>query len=276
MPESQKESGSALQKAFLILDALFQSETPLGLADLSAQLDLPRQTVHRVVRQLEDLDLIRRDFARDPFSVGSRMLTLSLNAVSVAWRLAPMRAVLKELVETIGETCNIGVLDRDEVVYIDRVECDWPLRLQLRPGSRVPVHATAIGKLLLAHLPSRTRKRMIHAAALPRLTGHTITDPDDLEAELKLIRRRGYATNSSENVAGLIAMAVPVYDGAGRVVAGLAVHAPDARMSVKQAEQHLPTMRAVAAALQKHIVELQEGASHQELRPADAEAAPAD
>ncbi len=258
MPDASNESGSALQKAVLILDALFETDQPMGLAELSSTLDLPRQTVHRVVRQLEELDMIRRDFARDHFSVGSRMLSLSLNAIGVAWRMAPMRAVLKDLVANIGETCNIGVLDRDEIVYIDRVECEWPLRLQLRPGSRVPVHATAIGKLLLANLPSRTRRRLIEAAPLPRLTDQTITDPGQLEAELKTIRRNGYATNSSENVSGLIAMAVPVYDGDGRVVAGLAVHAPDARMTVKQAENHLPTMHAVAATLQKHIVELQD------------------
>jgi len=269
MPESQKESGSALQKAVLVLDALFESEHALGLAEVSAKLDLPRQTVHRIVRQLEDLDLIRRDFARDHFSVGSRMVNLSLNAIAVAWRLAPMRTVLKDLVGQIGETCNIGILDRDEVVYIDRVECDWPLRLQLSAGSRVPVHATAIGKLLLAHLPSRTRQRLIHAAPLPSLTEHTITNPDELEAELKGIRRNGCATNSSEHVAGLIALAVPVYDGGGRVVAGLAVHAPDARMTVKQAEGHLPTMRAVAAALQKHITELQDGDGNTEFDRAE-------
>lgn len=254
----QKESGSALQKAVLVLDALFESDQPMNLAELSATLDLPRQTVHRVVRQLEELDLIRRDFARDHFSVGSRMLALSLNAIGVSWRAAPMRAVLKDLVATVGETCNIGVLDRDEVVYIDRVECEWPLRVQLRPGSRVPVHATAIGKLLLAHLPSRTRRRLIEAAPLPCLTPNTIVDPARLEAEFKAIRRTGYATNNAENVSGLIALAVPVHDGEGRVVAGLAVHAPDARMSVAQAETHLPTLRAVAAKLQTHIIDLQD------------------
>ena len=77
MADGGKESGSALQKVVLILDALFESDTPIGLAELSQQLELLRQTVHRVVRQLEDLDIIRRDFARDHFSVGARMMRLS-------------------------------------------------------------------------------------------------------------------------------------------------------------------------------------------------------
>jgi len=269
MSETSKESGSALQKAILMLEVLFESDQPMGLADISTKLDLPRQTVHRVVRQLEDLDLIHRDFARDHFSVGARMVHLGFAALRSAFRWAPMHAVLKRLVDEIGETCNIGVLERDEVIYIDRVECDWPLRLQLSAGSRVPVHATAIGKLLLAHLPSRARKRLIHAAPLRQLTGSTITGPDQLEAELKKVRRQGYATDDSENVAGLIGMAVPIHDDDGRVVAGLALHAPDARMSIAQAEEHLPTLRAVAATLQNHIRELQSGERSSTLDAAD-------
>ena len=269
MSETAKESGSALQKAVLVLDVLFESDQPLGLADISAKLDLPRQTVHRIVRQLEDLDLIHRDFARDHFTVGSRMIRLGFNALRTAFRWAPMHAVLNELVDQIGETCNIGILDRDEVVYVDRVECDWPLRLQLSAGSRVAIHSTAIGKLLLAHLPSRNRKRLIHAAPLSQLTENTITNPSLLEVELKKIRRQGYASDDSENITGLIGMAVPVHDGDGRVVAGLAVHAPDARMSIEQAEAHLPTLRAVGASLQKHIIELQDCDQDTDPGPAD-------
>jgi len=257
MADGQKESGSALQKATLVLDVLLDSEHPKSLADISAKLDLPRQTVHRVVRQLEEMDLIRRDFSRDHYYVGARMISLSINALRSAARLAPIHAVLRKLVEEIGETCNIGVLERDEIVYIDRVECDWPLRLQLGAGSRVPMHATAIGKLLLAHLPSRTRKRIMEAAPLVGYTDNTLTIPARLEDELKTIRREGFATNNEENLLGLIALAVPIYDGDGRVVAGLAVHAPAARMDLNGCEEQLPLLRSVAAKLQREIAQLQ-------------------
>ena len=256
MADGPKESGSALQKATLVLDVLLDSDHPKSLADISAKLDLPRQTVHRIVRQLEDLDLIRRDFARDHYFVGARMIALGVSALRAAACLAPIHAVLKQLVDEIGETCNVGVLERDEIVYIDRVECDWPLRLQLAAGSRVPMHATAIGKLLLAHLPSRSRKRMLETAPLVGFTDHTITQPERLEAELKQIRKQGYALNNEENLAGLIALAVPVHDGSGRVVAGLAVHAPVARMGLAEAEEKLPELRAAAARLQQEIAHL--------------------
>jgi len=256
MGDQNKESGSALQKATLVLDVLLDSQRPESLADISARLDLPRQTVHRVVRQLEELDLVRRDFARDHYFVGARMIQLSVNALRAAARLAPVHAVLTQLVEDIGETCNVGVLERDEVVYIDRVECDWPLRLQLSAGSRVPVHATAIGKLLVAHLPSRTRKRILETVPLQAFTENSLTTAEALEEEFKRIRRDGYATNNEENLAGLIALAVPIYDGEGRVIAGLAVHAPVARMNLDQAAEQLPLLRSVAAKLQTEIQHL--------------------
>ncbi len=270
MADHNRESGSALQKATLVLDVLLDGERPESLADISAKLDLPRQTVHRVVRQLEELDLIRRDFARDHYFVGARMIQLGIKALGAAARLAPVHAVLKQLVDDIGETCNVGVLERDEIVYIDRVECDWPLRLQLSAGSRVAVHATAIGKLLVAHLPSRTRKRILETVPLRALTENTLTTPEALEDEFKRIRRDGYAANNEENLAGLIALAVPIYDGDGRVVAGLALHAPVARMDQSRAIEQLPALRAAAARLQHEIEQLHDDESETRISGAES------
>ena len=270
MAGGQSESGSALHKATLVLDVLLDSEQPKSLADISAMLDLPRQTVHRVVRQLEELDLIRRDFARDHYYVGARMVSLGINALKASMRLAPVHAVLKQLVDGIGETCNVGVLERGEIVYIDRVECNWPLRLQLGPGSRVAVHATAIGKLLATHLPSRTRKRMLSAAPLVAFTENTLTDPVALEGEFKRIRREGFATNDEENLVGLIALAVPIYNSEGRVVAGLSVHAPKARLDLAQAEGQLSSLRSAAAKLQREVQYLQDENSDQTFVPVKA------
>ena len=93
---------------------------------------------------------------------------------------------MTELVETIGETCNIGILDNNDVLYLERVECAWPLRMQLQPGSRVPPHCTGIGKMLLASLESRARKRLVSNLPLKRYTEKTITDRGDLLAELSV------------------------------------------------------------------------------------------
>lgn len=240
------DTGSALGKGVTVLSAILNATHPPSLHDLAEATDLPRPTVFRVVRQLEETLLITRSPDGEKYLVGPNLLALAADTVASFTHAAPLRNILNSLVNEIGETCNVGVLDRDGVVYVDRVECAWPLRLQIGIGSRAPLHATAIGKLLLAHLPSRTRKRIMSNGPLEKYTENTLTSPKSLEIQFKQIRRLGYACNDQENTAGLIGLAVPIYDTRGRVVAGLSVHAPAARMSVQVAIQKLDRFRDAA------------------------------
>ncbi|MEK9672462.1 MAG: IclR family transcriptional regulator [Rhodospirillaceae bacterium] len=251
-------TGSALEKSLAVLDVLARSDRPMGLPEIGAALDLPRQTVHRVTAQLESLALVRRLPGREGFLVGAKLLDLGLNALQAGMSMTPLRVILRELVDRVGETCNVGVLDRDEVVYIDRVECDWPLRLQYGPGSRLAPHATGIGKLLMAHLPARTRRRIIESGKLKKFTDNTIADPDALESQFKTIRKQGYAVNDQESVVGLMGLAVPITDPGGRVIAGLALHAPTARMSIADAVKHVPLFQETAGCLARVLDEVRD------------------
>jgi DNA-binding IclR family transcriptional regulator len=245
----KQERGSALYKAMLVLETVLEHNRPVGLPALAAQLGLPRQTVHRVLQQLEANGLLQRDQSRDRFTVGPRMTRLAFQALNASSHSGPTRAILKSLVDEIGETCNIGVLDGHDVVYVDRVECDWPLRVQLQAGSHVPAHCTSIGKMLLAHLGRRTRQRILTAAPLARYTENTITDAGELEVALAEIRKRGISTNNQEFAVGMISVAVPIRDDAGQPIAALAVHAPEARMSLENGKSHMPRLEATAARL---------------------------
>jgi DNA-binding IclR family transcriptional regulator len=134
------------------------------------------------------------------------------------------------------------------VVYVDRVETAWPLRMTLTSGSHVPLHCTASGKLLLALLPKASRERLTPQLALNRYTESTITDPKRLAAELARIRANRYATDNEEFHAGLVCVAVPV-TGKKRACAALAVHAPVSRMPLERALSYLPVLRRAAAAM---------------------------
>lgn len=258
MSDNRSESASALQKSMLILSGLLDSDRPMGLGAIAQHTDIPRQTVYRIARQLEDAGLIRRELDGDGYTVGAELLDVSINALRLANRSLPVRGVLRGLVETVGETCNVGILDRDQIVYIERVECDWPLRLQFGPGSRVSVHATAIGKLMLAHLPARTRTRILNSQPLPAYTEFTVTDLSMLDKQFRKIRKQGFATNNQENLHGMVAIAVPVLDGNQRVVAGLAIHAAQARMDLPQLEAFLPDLRNAADTLSNCIKDMLE------------------
>lgn len=254
-PEDERAHGSALSKSMAVLDLVAAEGRPLGLVEVTERLGLSKPTVHRIMRQLEDEGLLQREPLRDRYGVGPRLCTLSVNALASAVQGGAVHAILAELVAKISETCNIGILDRTQVVYVDRVECDWPLRLQLSPNSRVPAHCTANGKLLLAFLDGRTREKLIASLALKRFTDNTITDSGRLEEQCQAIRRDDYAINDQEFHLGLIGLAVPIRDGEGRAIAGLAMHSPLPRLDIAGLRDHLPVLREAADRMESALKE---------------------
>ncbi|WP_083329126.1 IclR family transcriptional regulator [Marinobacter salinus] len=240
---------SAIERAFTILECFGKNQKPLRLADVVDDLGLPKQTVHRLIKQLEGMDLLERDIQPEKFRLGTRMRTLGIASIVSQNQTAFTRAILEDLKNRFEETVNVGVLDNGEVLYIDRVECHWPLRVQLSPGSKVKVHCTAIGKLLLAHLPEPQFAVTLRNLTLEKYTQNTIVDVVALEAECKKIRAQGYSENIGEDLQGLVALAVPVYGEGGKVIAGIAVHAPEARTSLKTMHFHLGALTDAAARL---------------------------
>lgn len=242
-------STTAAGKAFQLLDALAAADEPLSLAELAVLLEQPKPSIHRLLYQLEDIGLVKRDMTGKRFLVGDRATDFALRALSAATRMPPVRTVLEQLVARVNESCNLGVLDRFEVMYVARVECNWPLRLHLGVGSRVPLHCTATGKLFLAHMTPARRRRLLRHLPLTAYTPHTLTDPRQLEQSLHSVRDDGYVINHQEYMLGLIGVAVPVFDLDGRMCAGLAMHAPEARFSLRDAADCVPALREAADVL---------------------------
>jgi len=239
--------GSALEKSIAVLDAVVAAARPATLAELAEAVGQPKPTVHRILRQLAALGLVIRAAGKDRYLVGPGMMRLSAASLASLSTAPPVRAVLGELVEETEETCNVGVLDQDEVLYIERVEGTSPLRLRLRVGSRVAVHCTAIGKLLTAELHKNVRTRMLIARLLRRFTANTLIDPAALEAEFARIRAAGYSYNNEEYERGLAGVAVAIRDAAGKAIGALAINAPSPRLDAETARSYLPSMHDKAA-----------------------------
>lgn len=233
----------------MVLEAVVAHPRPVGLPDLTTEIGLPRQTMHRILRQLADRGLLVCDPSRDRYAIGPRLSRLSMAALRSANHGAPVRAILTEVVGETSETCNVGVLDGLEFVYLDRVECSWSLRVHLTAGSRVPAHCTSGGKVLLAHLEPTLRRTLVGARPLARHTPSTITDPAKLEAELVRIAERGFALNNEEFTIGVVGAAVPILDADGRALAALAVHGPSPRFTMARARQIIPKLEAAALRL---------------------------
>lgn len=240
-------SGTAIRKAFRLMQALTAAEGPPALSDLADQLEMPKPSVHRLLSQLEEVGAVQRDLAGRGYTVGAALVRLSVDVLSVRAKHPPVHSIMRRLVNEIGESCNLSILQDNEVLYLERVECDWPLRMQLQAGSRVPIHCTASGKLLMSEMNPRSRSRLIGSLDLKRFTANTITDPEALEAECRTIKANGYSINREEYHRGLVGVSTPVRRADGVALATLSIHAPVFRMSVDEALNHLPALQRAAA-----------------------------
>lgn len=252
-PDNDENNGrmSALDKALAVLEAVSDQQQAVGLPDLAARLNLPRQTVHRLLGQLEEAGLVRRDPSRERYAIGPRQSRLALASLCSKNQSAPLRALLQELVDDLKETCNIGVLDDLTYVYTERIECKWPLRTHLEAGSRVGAHAVSGGKIMLAALDPAVLKALLKGRKLAAYTRKTRTKFTDLEAELAEVRARGHALNDEELFDGIIGVAVPIRDGNGRTLAALAVHGPLTRLTMPDCERFVPKLHKSAERIAK-------------------------
>lgn len=247
--DAGRRSRPAVTRALQVLEALAATDGPASLTDVAKVLDLPQATAFRLCQRLEDEGYLTRDGSTRKYTIGARLMRLGLDIVRRSGALSSRHKILSELVDAIGETCNLTTLVGTEVLYLDRVETRWPLRLALEPGSRVPLHCTSSGKLLLASLPKPARQQLVKSLTLTANTPNTLTNRGDLERELQRIARRGFSTDNEEFLVGLIAVAVPIKDRRGKTFAAVACHAPIARLSLKEATALAPVLQAAAAKL---------------------------
>jgi DNA-binding IclR family transcriptional regulator len=246
------------QKSFAVMEAIATAGRPLTVAELVVLLDVPKPTMHRIVRQLDQEGLLLKEPRSRGYGPGPRLCNFAINIMQTAMRSAPQHAVLAKLSATTGETCNFGMISGNAVVYLDRIEAAWPFGLKFEPGSRVPLHCTSMGKLLLAHLPKRRREQLMTSSPLYRYTKNTIIDPEQLEEQLTEIRKRGYSIDDQEFLDGVICLAIPVHDHKGQVCAAIAISAPLARMTIADAEGHVPEMLKAVRDLEEYLVQAPE------------------
>ncbi|MBT6093789.1 MAG: IclR family transcriptional regulator [Rhodospirillaceae bacterium] len=253
MEDGSSEKGSRSVRALEIMEAIVDAGHPVSVADIMAATGLPKATAHRLCAVMEKDGYLAPDISGKGLNLGSRMRNLALGIMAMGGADAYRHQVLTDLSHEVGETCNFNIPAGNEILYVDRVETQWPLRTQLPIGSRVPLHCTASGKLYLASLSAAKRHRLLSATGLPAHTDNTITDEAAFEAEAAKIRTNKYSTDDCEFIDGMVAIAVPVNDANGRLAAILACHAPDVRMKLETAIGYLPALQTAATLLSAEI-----------------------
>ena len=215
-----------LDKTFSILDILLQHGSSMHMTEISKKLDLYPSTTHRILDTLKHWGYIEQDPHTQKYQLGLKALELGmakLHQMDLAREATPY---LKELVKQCNETVHLGVLEGGEVLYLAKEESSQTIRMISYVGKRAPLHCTALGKVLLAHLSTEERKKTLGEKVLPHLTENTITDKGELEKELSKVREQGFALDREENEKDVRCIAAPIMNYQGKVIAALSISSP--------------------------------------------------
>lgn len=238
-------------RLLVLLEEVAKAGVPVTPSALKDQLNLPKPTLHRLFHTAEEEGFLQRDIDGRSYGPGPRLRRLSISTVS-SQRLRAVRvAILSRVAEEIGETCNIATPDREGMIYLDRVETHWPLRIQLPVGSQVPFYCTASGKMYLSSLRTSYLDRFLDNLSLEGYVPGTITDKALLKSELEMTRKRGFSTDAEEFMEGMTAVAVPIRDAQGRLVSTLSVHAPLQRVALEDLVAKVDTLFSAANELSR-------------------------
>ncbi|HEV3157764.1 MAG TPA: IclR family transcriptional regulator [Candidatus Baltobacteraceae bacterium] len=256
MPTTYEIRLTPTARALDVLQCVAQRAKPVSMTEIATALCLPPPTVHRIVLQLEELGYLQRALGSKRLVIGPSLAQLGLQATIAHFQGAPRHAILQAVAEKVGEHCAIGIVYKNEVLYVDSVQATRLAHLgglRFVPGGRAPLHCTSTGKLFLAHLDKDVLQELLRVLKLERFTEMTIIDKSDFLSELATIRKRGWAFTNEEYLPGVVGCCVPVFGPRKEFIAGVSITVPVARIHFADLKQHVPMLQSAAKELSRLI-----------------------
>jgi IclR family acetate operon transcriptional repressor len=237
----------------LNLMRVLSKEAASTLTDLALQVGMPPSTAHRILATLQSQGFVELDQSTQQWSIGIEAFRVGSAYLGRTNLVEAARATMRELTEQTGETANLAVANQGDVVFISQVESRHPIRAFFQPGTRGFMHASGIGKVLLANLERSEVENILQKKGCPHFTDKTITSPSDLFIDLDNIRERGWSYDDEESHDGMRCVAGPIFNSFGEVVAGVSVSGPSARLSDSVIPEIGPKVKRAAAEITQHI-----------------------
>jgi len=204
-----------------MLEAAAQSPEGLSNAEISRKLEIPKSSASYILRTLEKQGYLHRDDESGKYRVGLKILSLSRGALSGIDVREVALPIMRHLMEKTNLTCHLAILDGPEAVYIEKVEPQGFIRMDTWVGRRMRVHATSVGKALVAHIPQPQLEKIISERAMEKRTAKTITTLPRLLKELEKVRGQGYAVDDEENNIGARCVGAPIFNQQGLIEASI-------------------------------------------------------
>ncbi len=260
MSDKQPTIIGSVTKALTILQLLAR-EGALGLTEISTRLGLNFSTAHHLISTLRQQHFVEQESSSKRYRLGVACFELGHAASTQLDLRAHVTPYLERLATTLGETANVAVLDDGAVIYVAQVAPTRMMKTFVAMGARVPAHCSGVGKALLAHLPEAEIDAIVDRHGLARFTAMTLTTAHELKAELARIREQGYAVDNQEREDGVVCVAAPVYNYTDQVIAAISISGPRERMSNKDWDRLVATLKVTAAELSQSL-----GHRHSETR----------
>ena len=218
-----------ISKALRLLDVVIERPNDVSLSELVREVGLPKTTIFRYLQTLAQAGYLRHDTATDRYGIGPRILLLAGAAKSFDRLRRVARLEMEELAARFEQTVNLAMRSGTDLVYVEMVKPRDAPTMAARVGQHHPLHSTALGKAILAHLPPSERN-MVVDAALETLTARTVQSSSSLRRQLDVARREGFALEREETEAGLSCIGCPVLDNSHYPIAAISLSTSDRRL----------------------------------------------
>jgi IclR family acetate operon transcriptional repressor len=243
----------SLTRGLNILEALAKAEAGLSLTEIAQRVDLPPSTTHRLLSTLEKMGYVYQSEELGHWYVGLQAFTVGSGFLANRDFVDQSHVYMRRLMEQSGETANLAILDGTEAVFIAQVQCREMMRILVKLGSRVPLHASGVGKAIFAALPDEQIDAILKVKGLPRITSNTIVAPETMWAALKVIRHRGYSFDDEEHAPGTRCVAATIYDEHAEPLGAISLAGPSSRLPDERIKQLGPIVAHTAEELTRKL-----------------------
>jgi IclR family acetate operon transcriptional repressor len=253
-PASEKTAQvQSLTRGLSILECLAGSEGGLTLTDIGHRVVLPPSTTHRLLATLEKMGYVYQAGDLGLWYIGLQAFTVGSSFLANRDFATHSHAYMRRLMEQSGETANLAILDGTEAVFIDQVQCRETMRTIVKLGSRVPLHASGVGKAIFASLPDDQIDALLKVKGLPRITENTIVATETMWAALRVIRQRGYSFDDEEHARSTRCVGAAIYDEHAEPLGAISIAGPSSRMADERVRQLGQVVAHVAEELTRHL-----------------------
>ncbi len=238
----------AVERALQILECFDNEHPERGISEIAQAVELHKATAHRIVTTLVNYGYLERAEDGQKYRLGLELTNLGFKVIHRMDLRREALPYMKQLVERWDETCDLSVFDRGSILYIEVVRGSRALTVAAAVGQRLPIHCTASGKLFLAHLPSEEQNVILNKP-LAFYTEKTVTSPEGIRKELEIIRSQGYSIDREGFEMGVCAVAAPIYNRRGNVIAVIGSPSPTTRMTPERIAEMATSYKEAAKAI---------------------------